>query len=295
MAGEKIKKIEEEIGALENQYGSRTFSYDPESDKGYQNYLNLMQESGKKAMEDTVGKASALTGGYANSYAASAGQQVYNDFMKQGAEAQAGFRQLSRDEFDAENQRILNQLNILKEQKKSIWDDAALKAGFGDYSGYVNDLGLYESEDAAKKALSGVDEPTEAQIAYAKEAFKRSETEANNYINSLVGVNTDAIYAAINSDTELQNDTTLKQNRFDAMSNEDKKARFTPAADGGKNWGGGINYNAEYTFQNADGSYTTKTANQWIKELQENWGMTKEKAKKYVQDLQDLFYPEEEE
>lgn len=295
MAGEKIRKIEEEIGALETEYGSRAFSYDPESDAGYQNFLKLMQDNGKKAMEDTVGKASALTGGYANSYAASAGQQVYNDFVKQGAEAQAGFRQLAQDEFDAENQRILNQLNLLKDQKKSIWDDAALKAGFGDYSGYVNDLGLYEDEETAKKALSGVVEPTESQIAYAKEAFKRSETEADNYINSLVGVNTDAIYAAIASDTGLQNDTTLSQNRFDAMSNEEKKARFTPSHDGGKNWGGGINYNAKYTFQNADGTYTTKTASKWIRELQENWGMTKAEAEQYVQDLQDSFYPEEEE
>lgn len=32
-------------------------------------------------MEDTVGNASMLTGGYANSYAVTAGQQAYDSYM----------------------------------------------------------------------------------------------------------------------------------------------------------------------------------------------------------------------
>lgn len=277
MEGEKIKKIEEEIGALENQYGSRTFSYDHESDEGYQNYLKLMQENGKKAMEDTVGKASALTGGYANSYAASAGQQVYNDFMKQGAEAQAGFRQLARDEFDAENQNILNRLGLLKEQKKSIWDDAALKAGFGDYSGYVNDLGLYESEDAAKLAIEGPVKPTAPtaeQIAYAKEMFKKGgETEMEAYVDSLVGVDTDALYTAVENDKEFQN------------SKEVLKKRFSLTDTGNGNlWG--VNKNAKLSLDGED----PKTAKEWFEILQKDvkdggYGLSEEDAREVLKAL----------
>lgn len=259
MAGEKIKKIEEEIGALETEYGSRAFSYDSESDKGYQNYLKLMQDNGKKAMEDTVGKASALTGGYANSYAASAGQQVYNDFMKQGAEAQAGFRQLARDEFDAENQRILNQLSMLKEQKKSIWDDAALKAGFGDYSGYVNDLGLYKDEETAKKALGAT--PNDNQIAYAKEVLAtQGKAGLDAYIASLDVGNADSLL-----DAALQ----------------DFADRFTVTDDGGKNHGGGLNYNANLKFNGEEHS-----VGKWKNILVEDYGFTEEQAIEFLSEVQ---------
>ena len=38
-------------------------------------------KNGKKAMLDTIANATALTGGYANSYAVSAGNQSYNDYL----------------------------------------------------------------------------------------------------------------------------------------------------------------------------------------------------------------------
>lgn len=257
MAGEKIKKIEDEIGALETEYGSRTFSYDPESDTGYQNYLKLMQESGKKAMEDTVGKASALTGGYANSYAASAGQQVYNDFMKQGVEAQAGFRQLARDEFDAENQRILNQLNMLKEQKSDVWSDAALKAGFGDYSGYINDLGIFENEEAAKAGLGVA--PKSEEKAYALEILKKQGVDGlNMYAGSFKdGLGTQVIQHAMDE------------------------------------FGGSIEKVKDETYFNDDGELEkgakfkigdeTKTARKWIKTLKETYGFTEYEAEQLLQ------------
>ena len=56
----KIERLNDGIGALEDQYATRTFSYDPEADKGYQDYVAMMQQNGKKAMQDTVGKASAF-------------------------------------------------------------------------------------------------------------------------------------------------------------------------------------------------------------------------------------------
>ena len=263
MAGEiqqekkKIEKIEDGIAALETEYGSRTFSYDPESDEGYQNYLKLMQESGKKAMEDTVGKASALTGGYANSYAASAGQQVYNDFMKQGAEAQAGFRQLARDEFDAENQNILNRLGLLKEQKKSIWDDAALKAGFGDYSGYVDDLGIFADEKAAKEGLGVA--PKDTDKTYALDIFKKQGVEGlKMYANSLGdGLGTQVIQYAMD----------------EFGGSIEKVSGETYLDDDGK-----LKKGAEFKI-----GEETKTARKWIKEFQKMYGFTEYEAEQLLQ------------
>ena len=48
-------------------------------------------------MEDTLGKAAALTGGYASSYAQSAGQQAYNGYLQELAALVPELRQAALD------------------------------------------------------------------------------------------------------------------------------------------------------------------------------------------------------
>ena len=134
---EKYKKLTEEADALQGEYAKRKFSYDPEADAGYKEYARLAREDGKRAMEDTIGKASALTGGYGNSYAVGAGSAAYGNYIKQAADASLAFRQQARDDFDAEGQDILNRLGIINNQRAAMYTPA-----------------------------------TQEQIAYAKEIFK---------------------------------------------------------------------------------------------------------------------------
>ena len=53
------------------------FSYDLNGDALYQQYKDKYIKQGKMAMQDTMGQAAAMTGGYGNSYAATAGNQAY--------------------------------------------------------------------------------------------------------------------------------------------------------------------------------------------------------------------------
>lgn len=77
-------RFEERLQALYDQIAGReAFDYDPEEDESYQRYARLYAARGAAAMEDTLGKAAALTGGYASSYAQSAGQQVYNGYLQE--------------------------------------------------------------------------------------------------------------------------------------------------------------------------------------------------------------------
>lgn len=57
------------------------FYYDLASDPLYQQYKDMYMSQGKLAMQDTMGQAAALTGGYGNSYAQTAGQQMYNNYL----------------------------------------------------------------------------------------------------------------------------------------------------------------------------------------------------------------------
>lgn len=59
------------------------FSYTPSSDPLYQMYADQYRRDGQRAMEDTAGQAAALSGGYGNSYAASAGANAYNQSLQQ--------------------------------------------------------------------------------------------------------------------------------------------------------------------------------------------------------------------
>ena len=53
------------------------FTYDLNGDALYQQYKDKYIQQGKMAMGDAIGQASAMTGGYGNSYAQSVGQQMY--------------------------------------------------------------------------------------------------------------------------------------------------------------------------------------------------------------------------
>jgi murein DD-endopeptidase MepM/ murein hydrolase activator NlpD len=58
------------------------FSYDLNGDALYQQYKDRYIQQGKMAMQDTMGQAAALTGGYGNSYASTAGNQAYQGYLQ---------------------------------------------------------------------------------------------------------------------------------------------------------------------------------------------------------------------
>lgn len=59
------------------------WNYDPENDVSYQAYKQIYTDAGNRAMNDTLGQVAARTGGLASSYATSAAQQSYNNYMQQ--------------------------------------------------------------------------------------------------------------------------------------------------------------------------------------------------------------------
>lgn len=58
------------------------FSYDASADPLFRQYQDRYVTLGQRAMEDTLGRAAALTGGYGNSHAQLAGQAAYNDQLQ---------------------------------------------------------------------------------------------------------------------------------------------------------------------------------------------------------------------
>ena len=63
----------------------------------YQQYKDQYVRQGKLAMADTMGQAAALTGGYSNSYAQTAGQQTFQGYLQQLNDIVPELAQMSKD------------------------------------------------------------------------------------------------------------------------------------------------------------------------------------------------------
>ncbi len=90
------------------------FSYSPSSDPLYEQYKELYSLNGKKAMMDTVGNASSLTGGYNSSYAVTAGKQAYDEYMTRINDIALDLRDRAYEEYSDKGDKLLEDVNILR-------------------------------------------------------------------------------------------------------------------------------------------------------------------------------------
>ena len=102
-------QIDNLMGQIQNR---DKFKYDVDSDTLFQQYLSSMMGSGKQAMQDTMGQASALTGGYGSTYATSAANQAYNAYIEDAYNNLPEYYQMALEAYQAEGQDLYDQLNM---------------------------------------------------------------------------------------------------------------------------------------------------------------------------------------
>ena len=149
MAKKKTWELEEEEEALAAEKASRPayvsahqgaldslasqvlnrkeFSYDPKTDPLYKSVVDQYVRQGRMAMEDTYGRAQTMTGGYGNSYAQTASQQTYQNYLQQAADRAPEYYRLARDAYDREGQALLERYDLvrgLEEQDYGRYQDA---------------------------------------------------------------------------------------------------------------------------------------------------------------------------
>lgn len=90
------------------------FSYDMNSDPLYQQMSDRYQQQGQMAMRDTIGQSAALTGGYGNSWAQSAGQQAYGQHLQALNDQVPNLRNAAYDLYANEGSEMYNQLNTMQ-------------------------------------------------------------------------------------------------------------------------------------------------------------------------------------
>lgn len=106
------------------------FQYNMSSDPLYQQYKQQYQRQGKLAMQDTMGQAAAMNGGYGSSYAQMAGQQAYNSQLQQLNDRVPELYQLALSKYQMDGQAAMDRFNLassLESQDYSRYQDQLSK------------------------------------------------------------------------------------------------------------------------------------------------------------------------
>lgn len=129
------------------------FSYDLNGDALYQQYKDQYQSLGRQAMADTMGNATALTGGYGNSYAATVGNQAYQRYLQQLNDIVPELYQQAYNRYTQEGADLLNQYNLAYGQYRDTVGDWENERNYAnsdywqkynaDYSDYQNMLNYW--------------------------------------------------------------------------------------------------------------------------------------------------------
>ena len=153
-------KYDDQLADLYNQIVQRKpFEYSTDDDMLYQQYLQKYTQQGKQAMKDTMGQTAALTGGYGNSYGQVAGQQTYDEYLRQLNDLIPELQDAAYKQYAAEGDRLtqlygllgdmdereMNQFKLNQTVNQGAYErfmnEAALRGAAGDFGGYEDIFG----------------------------------------------------------------------------------------------------------------------------------------------------------
>ena len=199
-----------QINELFNKLLNReSFSYDTETDPLYKLYREQYINQGRLAMQDTMGQAAALTGGYGSSYSQAVGQQQYDAYLQklndvvpelyelaysryqdEGDELKDQYNMyMAKDAQDYDRARInyaqlQSQMNAAADQVKAILEvggspsaDLVLRSGLSDE--YVQTLKNYYAQLAAQTAARSGDDDGSSRSVYPSDKDYRVDSNGD--------------------------------------------------------------------------------------------------------------------
>ena len=98
------------------------FSYDLNEDALYEQYKDSYIQQGKLAMQDTMGQAAAMTGGFGNSYAATVGNQAYQSYLQELNDVVPELYQMALDQYNREGDYLLNKYGVVTDRDNTLYD-----------------------------------------------------------------------------------------------------------------------------------------------------------------------------
>ena len=147
--GEYSDPYAEQLSQLYEQITGRPgFQYDLNGDMLYKQYAQQYQQMGKQAMQDTMGQAAAMTGGYGSSYASVAGNQAYQGYLQQLNDKIPELYDRALKQYQMEGDQLKDQYSMLRDLQDT---------DYGRYqdelSRYYQDLGIAREDYQQERAF----------------------------------------------------------------------------------------------------------------------------------------------
>ncbi len=169
------------------------FSFNLDGEALYQQYKDKYIQQGKMAMEDTIGQASALTGGYGNSYAQMAGQQAYQKSMDDLNAVVPEIYQVAVDRYKNETNDLYNKYSFIKDLNEDkqiieaqgndvVGSAATEEGGFYTYAGINSDgyATFYDESGKSRTYEAGINPYTGSKHKDAKYGVFSNGYQPNN-------------------------------------------------------------------------------------------------------------------
>lgn len=165
---EYAAKVEE----LYNQLmGYKPFQYDLTGDLLYRQMADQYTQQGRLAMQDTMGTAAALTGGYGNSYANQVGNQAYQQYLTYLNEQIPSLYEQAYNTWAGEYDRLLQQYQLAASHPDYM---AAIRGSGGGSAGGQTDGGF-------SQMVGQVTSTGSALAELLRSAFGNTQSTANTY------------------------------------------------------------------------------------------------------------------
>ena len=143
------------INELLSKLSGRKFSYDHNADPAYIAHKNAYTEQGRLAMEDTVGIASAHTGGYTTSYAVSAANQAYNNYVSKVGEVIPELYEAAYNRYNDETEELYDRIELLSSLNDDEWSrySDVLSSYYDEGKILMDELERVTNEDLSRYKL----------------------------------------------------------------------------------------------------------------------------------------------
>ena len=189
-------KYEEQLDTLVQDLINRpAFKYNVEEDALFQQMLASSKQAGEKAMEDTIARSSALTGGYASSWAQTAGQQTYDQYLQDAYNQLPQYYQLALTAHQMEGEELMRKYSLLSEEDQKAFDRIMSEIGLATDAYdrlYAQDRTKYEDSVALAQQLAAMmssDYWNQQTADFQKEQFeyqKQQDAIANSLARAKV-------------------------------------------------------------------------------------------------------------
>ena len=157
--------------AMEKILNREAFSYQLNGDALYRQYKDQAVQNGRLAMQDTLGQAAAMTGGYGSSYGQIAAQQSYRRHMEDLSDKATQLYDKARADYDRQGQADKEKYALLLQRENSsqnqykqalaawqaenqrLWDryDRERGADYQSYRDQVSDSRWQQEFEAAQR------------------------------------------------------------------------------------------------------------------------------------------------